>query len=95
MNTMCNICKMSIKCTLVSCWKKEKPHRKTVQPLQVDLLEDLCGDDFAVFGNDGGADDDDLVDFLDTVQFSDVTPVRGGIGFIGCLNCCGNSPPPQ
>ena len=54
--------------------------------MQVDLLEDLCGDDFAVFGNDGGADDDDLVDFLDTVQFSDVTPVRGGIGFIGCLN---------
>ena len=58
-------------------------HRKTVQPLQVDVFEDLRRDDLAVFGDDGSADDDDLADFLDAVQFSDVAPVRGGVGGVG------------
>lgn len=58
-------------------------HREAVQALQVDLLEHLRGDDLAVFGDDGRAENDDFPDLLDAVQFAGTVPDRGGVRSAG------------
>ena len=69
-------------------------HREAVQPLQVDILEDLRRDDLAVFGDDGRPDNDDLADLLDTVQPAGITPDPDRIGFAGRgRRSCGAAPP--